>query len=266
MSHTDYDDENISCRPILLSGHDNFKDWERDITNRLVGRDLYEIAAGIESYSSLEQDQANWRKKDIKAWAFINSSLEATVHDLLPPDNISIQSLSKSTLSQAYSLFSHLRETYSVIRGTQLAELYYVMWKTNIEEASDPMGPIEEMKKAFNHLRASQKPVSDVQLAYAILIALPPSYISLAQTFFFQNTPSSVDVISSISNEWRRRTSLQGSRVALTSRTQHKDTTRKCNQRLSTSRNIPGKTPYCDFHRTTTHWSRDCKAKRHMDE
>ena len=48
------------------------------------------------------------------------------------------------------------------------------------------------MSQAFNNLIASKAKVDDSQLAYAILLALPPSFTAIAQALYFYDQTCSV--------------------------------------------------------------------------
>ncbi|RXK35920.1 hypothetical protein M231_06840 [Tremella mesenterica] len=94
-------------RRVILTGSDNFKDWERSILARLIQKDLDEV---IEEDATLPlqlaEEKKSWLKKDKKAWAAIDESLSAAVHNVLPPNLLDLTSTPTGLLAK--SLLSHL--------------------------------------------------------------------------------------------------------------------------------------------------------------
>ncbi|RXK36487.1 hypothetical protein M231_06271, partial [Tremella mesenterica] len=269
MSHSDSDDERPPTRRrVLLNNSDNYKEWERSILSRLIQKDLDEVVeADAQLPSGAPAAQKAWLRKDRKAWAVVDESLSTAVHDVLPPHVLDINSTTPTGLL-AKSLLDHLRTTYSAARATRKAELYRLIWRTDIDE-SDPMVSISLMRRAFNDLTASSVVLADSQLSYAILIALPSSYATLSSTFYMLGDPSSADVISAIHDEFRRRQTQENGALALQAKLS-RSTTKGSNWHEKTGKFGSGRTklpvirdgtkPYCEFHNTNSHSTTDCQA------
>ncbi|RXK40373.1 hypothetical protein M231_02356 [Tremella mesenterica] len=220
MSLSDSEEEKmISRRRVVLKGADNFKEWERSIVTRLIRKDLDDVIQSDAQVPTTAVERQTWGKKDRKAWAAIDESIDSSIHNVLPPDLLDIStSTTASPLGlKAKSLYDHLRLNYSAARSTRKAELYRIIWRTDIEE-SNPITSISAMRRAFNDLTASSVSMADSQLAYAILIALPPTYSVLASTFYMLGDPSSAEVISAINDEFRRRQTQEANTLALTAK------------------------------------------------
>lgn len=263
MSLHEADEDHLHTRVPVLRGSDNYKEWQRFITNRLMAKDLYDIAFNLEPLSSASgtAGPALWRKKDRQAWSLIDSSLDVNVHHNLPSHLGQIQTDNRRTFAQSALLLSHLDEQYSAVKDSRQAELYRIIWRTEIEEDEDPAPVIGSMRQAFNDLAASKVRVDDSQLAYAILLALPPSFAAIAQAFYLEDTPQSLSVISAINGEWRRRQQVgAASALQANARDARKKAPASAGRPTPPPSRFTDSKRFCEYHRSTTHWTKDCRA------
>ncbi|RXK39060.1 hypothetical protein M231_03684 [Tremella mesenterica] len=145
MSPSDSEEDRPTTRRrVTLTSSDNYKEWERSILSRLIQKDLDEVVE-VDAVvpSGPATDQKAWMRKDRKAWAAIDESLGSAVHNVLPPHLLDIHTTSPTGLL-AKSLLDYLRATYSAARATRKAELYRIIWRTDINE-TDPMTSISLM-------------------------------------------------------------------------------------------------------------------------
>nr|ADE10067.1 rve [Tremella fuciformis] len=134
------------------------------------------------------------------------------------------------------------------------------------------MASISLMRRAFNDLTASSVTLADSQLAYAILIALPASYSTIASTFYMLGDPTSADVISAVNDELRRRQTQENGALALAAKMaklsgiSNKKNIRNYQreQKERTPAIKDGSKPYCEFHDTNSHSSTDCRAAQRV--
>ena len=68
-------------------------------------------------------------------------------------------------------------------RGGRKAELFRIIWRSDIREGTNLMEVISSMRRPFKDFIASITAMDDSQLAFAILIALPDSFSTLDRTF-----------------------------------------------------------------------------------
>ena len=198
-------------------------------------------------------------------WSIIDDTLDRPIHNITPP-NLARVSLTVPLISTtdaagtttsihvAHSslLLDHLQKIYSAHRDIQRVELLRLIWQTDIEENEDPIPILSKMREAYSDLTANSTASSsdsNKDLAVAMIIALPPSYLSLAQTLLLCPTPAdSASVITAVSDDVRQRATAESTNAALLAKRAivqpNKDRT------PSTPENKTGK--YCSFHKSTT--------------
>jgi len=194
--------ETKTSRNISLSGQDNFSDWLRSINNLLLVKDLSDIVNG--SYlMSASMDNRAWRKADRKAFGHINGSVDKIVF-LTIPSNLVVYDAVLSTLS-AQRLLNHLISTYSANTGACQAELYHIMFCTDLAEGENPAPHLAKIKAAYADIISQGESLSDSVLSFAILLSLPQSYSTLVQSFYLASDKLLNSIISAIWTESRRR-------------------------------------------------------------
>ena len=279
MEYTDTTDDLQVRKRVTLNGPDNYNNWLRAIHNKLIAKDVFGVASGIEPYPVLSsmnfaETQQKWIRKDQLAWSIIDDTLDRPIHNILPPNLarvsltvplISTTDLTGTTTSThvAHSLLllDHLQEIYSAHRDIRRVELLRLIWRTDIEENEDPIPILSKMREAYSDLTANStasSPDGDKDLAVAMIIALPPSYSNLAQTLLLRPTPAdSASVITAVSDDVRRRATAESTNAALLA----KRAIVQPNKAHTPP--IPKKTgKYCSFHKSTTHSDAECKAQQ----
>ncbi|EIW65635.1 hypothetical protein TREMEDRAFT_66358 [Tremella mesenterica DSM 1558] len=212
MSSSDSEGEKtLSRRQTILKGADNFKEWEHSILAQLIQKDLDDVIQSDAQTPVVLEERKAWEKEDRKAWAAIDESIDSSIHNVLPPHLLDITSSSASSPSglKAKSLYDHLRLNYPAARSTRKAELYRIIWHTDIEEAN-PITSISAMRRAYNDLTASS--------------------VSMADSQHMLGDPSSSEVISAINDEFRRRQTQETSTLALAAKLPKSSTQAKWNR------------------------------------
>ena len=108
MSLSDSEDDKTTTRRrrVNLTGSDNYKEWERSILSWLIQKDLDEVVEEGAAVPETYAEQKSWIRKDRKAWAAIDESLSASVHNVLPAYLFSIH-FSAPTGTSNYSHDHH---------------------------------------------------------------------------------------------------------------------------------------------------------------
>ena len=91
MEYTDTTDDLHVRKQVTLNGPDNYNDWLRAINNKLISKDVFGVASGIEPYPVLSstnfaETQQKWIRKDQLAWSIIDDTLDRPIHNILPPN------------------------------------------------------------------------------------------------------------------------------------------------------------------------------------
>ncbi|RXK41468.1 hypothetical protein M231_01176 [Tremella mesenterica] len=267
----DQSTEPLTINKVILRSSDNYKDWLGAVTNRLILKDVYDVASGLEDYPKPVFEQKKWIKKDRQAWAIINGLLDRSIHNVLPSElaivssNVTFETIQGESgvqtiaLSQSGLLLEHLKANYSAARGSRRVELFRLIWRTNIQEDEDPLPVISGMREAYNDLASSTKTVfADNDLATAILLSLPPSYSTIVQGLSMRDSITSADVISTVGDEYRRRTA-QETEQALLTQTKTKVSSRK---QLDGSKK---EKKWCAHHNSKSHNTSECIALKALE-
>jgi hypothetical protein len=120
-----------------LRGLENYKDWLRSVTSRLINKDVYDVASGDDTFDGTDEEKKKWKKADRLAWSIINSSLDRLVHNSLPTTlvevgitpvmvaltNLITGAVSSKSYAQSYLLLEHLRKAHSAAKGSRRIEL-----------------------------------------------------------------------------------------------------------------------------------------------
>lgn len=216
MAIADYnadEHERSSLLVAILDGPDSYDEWFRGITNVLLITNLSEVADGTHLVSQLDAETTanagdprllrTRRKQDRKAYGLINSSVSTTVIRSVPA-HLAFYDASAEK-ANSYLLLEHLKATYSSRTSPRQAELWSTVFRSDLEEGSDPTPFMARLKDAFDNILATGTDIPDHVLSYAILGALPPSYSVVAQTIYMDEKPPSTTVLAAIRTEWRRR-------------------------------------------------------------
>jgi hypothetical protein len=205
-----------------LRGSENYKDWLRSVTSRLINKDVYDVASGDDTFDGTDEEKKKWKKADRLAWSIIDSSLDRLVHNSLlttlvevgitPVMVVSINLItglvSSESYAQSYLLLKHLRKASSAAKASRRIKLLRLVWRTVIEEGEDPSKAMGDMREAFNDLNGAASldnkasSLSDYDLASAILLALPQSFLTLVSALMLRDTLTSSEVISSVSDDY----------------------------------------------------------------
>jgi hypothetical protein len=95
----------------------------------------------------------------------------------------------------------------------------------------------------------------DVELTYAILMSLPPSFDPLVQSYYLATTKDSSSVINAIRTEWRRRDSLEWKETALVAKVkQGGERKHKGKRQLG-----PDESAWCENHQAHGHNTNNCR-------
>jgi hypothetical protein len=92
----------------------------------------------------------------------------------------------------------HLALAYSVRSAARIAELLQVIFRTELSEGEDPNPHLARICGAFGDFVGTGEVLSDSILAFAILMSLPESYVTLLQSFYLAKTQSSADVLAAV--------------------------------------------------------------------
>ena len=262
---SDSEDAGISRHRIVLpDGHDNYKEWLRYLRNLLTGKDLLDVADGTDTQPSDSTLLMAWKKLDKKAFSVIDATLTQNVHDNLPvllTEYHSPPTIDKSQAAQvpppasSYVLLSHLQATYSAIQGSRQAELLRIIWRTDLPEGQDPTPHLAQLKSAYSAIVTAGATMRDVELTYAILMSLPPSFDPLVQSYYLATTKDSSSVINAIRTEWRRRDSLEWKETALVAKVkQGGERKHKGKRQLG-----PDESAWCENHQAHGHNTNNCR-------
>lgn len=260
-------------KQVVLEGPDNYNDWYRGITNTLLIRDLIDIAEGTElpplPEKGKEDDAAHlarlksFRKDDRKAYGLINASVSTTVIRSVPSSIATYDPI--GAIGWSHVLLAHLTSTYSSGNGPRQAELWQLVFRSELDEGVDPTPFVSKIKGAFEDILGSGTDVPDHVLSYAILGSLPPSWSILAQTIYMVEKPTSASVLAAIRTEWRRREGTAQRESALLVKAK-KISTEGAN--VSTVNNAGSHfkdwprdpNAYCENHKKNGHATKDCKG------
>jgi hypothetical protein len=254
-------------RVVYLEGNDNYKDWDTSIEITLIQKDLIDVADGSEPRPADESTTLKaWRRQDRKAWGYIVDSLSPTVRGALPAR---FTKYSGSTNASSYLLLEHLRNTYSAVRGARMAELYHTIWASKLDEGADPSPHLSRIRQAHTSVVQAGSPLSDLDVCFAILSSLPPSYRNLVQSYYHERTIDYEDLCASIRTEWRRQRDSGGEdTTALLAKVQE-----QLAEALAVNANAKSKSrtngPYCSYHQRHGHSTTDCfaiKKKRESEK
>jgi len=241
-------------RVVILEGHDNYNSWLRSINNQLLIKDLSHVVDGTDLYpngtSITDFTIRSWEKLDRKSWGLIDSSLSDVIHGNIPAElAIYTPPTLTSSLGCSARLMAYIKATYSATQGSRKAELWRIIWRTDLAEGVSPMARLSSIRTAHSDLVNSGTVLADSDLAYAILMSLPESYSTIVQSLYLVDKISSSAVISAINTEWRRRDT--GDSTALLSRIS------KSKPDVQQWSRDPNK--YCDNHKSNGHATNECR-------
>jgi len=91
------------------------------------------------------------------------------------------------------------------------------MWRRQIEEGEDPLPHLGRIRSAHAHIMAAGENPDRI-LAYAMTLALPPSFATIQQNLWLRSPLSSAEVAGAVQAEWARRKISDSSSGALVSK------------------------------------------------
>ncbi len=229
---------------ILLSGQDNFNDWLCSINNLLLVKDLSDIVNGS-NLMSASMDNRAWRKANRKAFGHINGSVDKIVFSTIPSNLIVYDAV--LSISSAQRLLNYLISTYSANTGARQAELYHIMFQTDLAEGKNPALHLAKIKAAYADTVSQGESLSNSVLSFAILLSLPQSYLTLVQSFYLASDKLSNSIISAIRTESRQR-EMEVKREALS---------------VQLVPAVAPKAKWCKNHKSLTHNTSECKFPPH---
>ena len=91
MEYTNTTDNLQVQKQVTLNGPNNYNNWLRAINNKLISKDVFGVASGIEPYlvlssTNFAKTQQRWIRKDQLAWSIIDNTLDRPIHNILPPN------------------------------------------------------------------------------------------------------------------------------------------------------------------------------------
>ena len=110
-------------------------------------------------------------------------------------------SVSQPTLRSS-TLYKYLVSIYSLGSAARQAELFLVIFQTNLAKDTDPNPHLAKIKGAYNDVVAVGQDLKDSALVQAMPLSLPPSYSTIVQSFYLAFKPTSAEVVAAIRTEW----------------------------------------------------------------
>lgn len=235
-------------RAVILTGPNNYADWELSIRTHLILRDL-EIRPPVKLGDNPSPQERENNKKARQAFALIIQSLSPEVQASLPAHIRSVDS------ADSLALWEELKTQYSAAVGARKALLFQQMWATPLAEGEDPAKVMGDIRSAHAQINCCGETLSDEALAYAMTLALPESFTTVKQTLWLQTPLTSAAVQSAVQSEWSRRSNGQPA-------TAHKVlTTRTPNDCPKGNKTRKWTEKWCSIHKVSTHNTRDCSLR-----
>ena len=207
-------DNNTSYQGVILTGPQNYAEWELSIKTSLILKDL-EIGTPVSLDSMSSKEDKEKYKRSRQAFALLIKSLSPEVQASLPANIRSVETADSS------ALWEELKSQYSAAVGARQAQLLQQMWISPVIEGEDPNKHMAEIRSAHAQINSSGENLSDRMLAYAMTLALPESFTTVKQTLWLREPLTSSAVQAAVQAEWTRRSSEE---VAMANRVQESHT------------------------------------------
>lgn len=243
-------DNNTSYQGVILTGPQNYAEWELSIKTSLILKDL-EIGTPVSLDSMSSKEDKEKYKRSRQAFALLIKSLSPEVQASLPANIRSVETADSS------ALWEELKSQYSAAVGARQAQLLQQMWLSPVIEGEDPNKRMAEIRSAHAQINSSGENLSDRMLAYAMTLALPESFTTVKQTLWLREPLTSSAVQAAVQAEWTRRSSEE---VAMANRVQESHTQGNKSNRRAKPREWTEK--WCSIHKVPTHNTRDCSLRK----
>lgn len=242
--------DNTTYQGVLLTGPQNYAEWELSIKTSLILKDL-EIGTPVTLDSMSSKEDKEKYKRSRQAFALLIKSLSPEVQASLPANIRSVEA------ADSLALWEELKSQYSAAVGARQAHLLQQMWTSPVMEGEDPTKRMAEIRSAHAQINSSGENLSDRMLAYAMTLALPESFITIKQTLWLREPLTSSAVQAAVQAEWTRRSTEE---VATANRVVENRSQGNNHNGRAKAREWSEK--WCSIHRVSSHNTRDCSLRK----